>query len=85
LLENGHYERQGPAHTWESPFWLTERTTFNLTRHSFHHLVPSKGASEIERVPTSPEMPLSYGTMVIVATIPPLFRKLMEPRLPPME
>jgi hypothetical protein len=81
LLENGHHERQGPSHTWESSFWLSERVTFNLTRHNFHHLAPPKEASCIERIPTAPHMPFGYGTMVIIAAIPALFRKLMEPRL----
>jgi alkane 1-monooxygenase len=81
LLDNGRYERTGLSHSWESPFWLSERITCNLTRHNFHHLAPSLTSDSLERIPSGPQMPLSYGTMVLVASIPSLFRKLMEPRL----
>jgi alkane 1-monooxygenase len=84
-LADGRYEPTNPSHTWESPFWLSERMTFNMTRHNFHHLAPSKKSCHLERVPTAPQMPFSYGTMVVVAAIPPIFRRLMEPRLPLIE
>jgi alkane 1-monooxygenase len=84
-LENGHHEKTTAAHTWEAPFWLSERVTLNLTRHSFHHLSPGKECAAIERVPAGPQMPLSYGTMVLVAAIPPLFQRIMAPHLPAMD
>ena len=82
LLENGRYERAGPAHAWESPYWLSERFTFNLTRHGFHHLMPTKEAYSLQRLPAAPQMPYSYGTTVLLAGIPFLFRKIMEPHIP---
>jgi alkane 1-monooxygenase len=80
-LADGRFERQSAAHTWESPFWLSERMMFNMSRHGFHHLAPGRPSARLERVQAAPQMPLSYGTMVIIAAIPPLFRRLMEPRL----
>jgi fatty acid desaturase len=81
-LDDGRYERQGPSHTWESHFWLSERLTMNLTRHNFHHLLPGRDADTLERVPEAPQMPCSYSSMVMVAAVPPIFRRMMIPRLP---
>jgi len=82
LLPDGRFERAGPDHAWESPYWLSERITLNLTRHGFHHLIPTKEADTLQRLPKAPQMPSSYGTMVMVAMFPPLFRRMMEPHLP---
>ncbi|HVV81892.1 MAG TPA: fatty acid desaturase [Kofleriaceae bacterium] len=79
---DGTYEKATAAHTWESPFWLSERVTLNLTRHNFHHLSPGKHCSDIARVAEGPALPVSYGAMVVLATIPPAFRRVMNKRLP---
>jgi alkane 1-monooxygenase len=80
VLPDGRREAFGPAHTWESPFWLSERITFNMTRHAAHHFSPMTEPGGLSRVPSGPQMPLSYGMMIIIAVWPPLFRSMMEPR-----
>ena len=66
--------------TWESPFWLSERITFNMTRHAADHFSPMTEPGRLSRVRSGPQMPLSYGMMIIIAVWPPLFRSMMEPR-----
>lgn len=79
---DGRNERMGPQHTWDCANRISDALLFNLPRHSSHHLEPSLNSDALYRVPQSPQMPTGYAGMALLASVPPLFRKIMTPRLP---
>lgn len=79
---NGRPERMGPQHTWDCANRVSDAMLFNLPRHASHHLEPSLDCDALYRVPASPQMPTGYAGMVLLAFAPPLYRRIMLPRLP---
>jgi alkane 1-monooxygenase len=79
---DGKLERMGPHHTWDCANPVADALLFNLPRHASHHIDPSRNCDELQRTPTSPQMPTGYAGMVLLAMVPPLYKKVMTPRLP---
>ena len=79
---DGKLERMGPHHTWDCANPIADALLFNLPRHASHHIDPSRNCDELQRTPTSPQMPTGYAGMVLLAMVPPLYKKVMTPRLP---
>lgn len=75
-------EPLGAHHIWDCDNPVSNRLLFNLPLHSSHHLEPWRTCEQLHPVPASPQMPTGYAGMVLIATIPPLFRRLVSPRLP---
>lgn len=80
--ENGKPERMGPQHIWDCNNIIADALLFNLPRHANHHLQPSLNCDQLTHTPASPQMPTGYAGMVLLAFIPPLYKKIMTPRLP---
>lgn len=80
--ENGKPERMGPQHIWDCNNTIADALLFNLPRHANHHLQPSLNCDELTHTSASPQMPTGYAGMVLLAFIPPLYKKIMTPRLP---
>ena len=80
-LENGRYARPEPQHSWNSDFWLSNGILLQLQRHSDHHANPSRPFTRLRSWPEAPQLPLGYSAMLTIAFIPPLYRKLIHPRL----
>ena len=78
-MVNGKHERMGPQHTWDCANRVSDAI---LPRHSSHHLEPSLDCNGLSRTPASPQMPTGYAGMTILALLPPLYRRIMTPRLP---
>lgn len=68
-------------HAWAHHCWITNCLTFNNTFHADHHLRPRAPYYELHAMHGSPRLPASYFTMFLVALIPPLWYRLMHPRL----
>ncbi len=81
-LANGDWEPQGAQHSWDSEHRLTRWLLFGLPRHAAHHLRASKPYPELEHRVESPKMPTGYAGMVLLALVPPLWRKVMNERIP---
>jgi alkane 1-monooxygenase len=81
LLGPGVYERVTPLHAWNSPHWLTNALLFNLQRHSDHHVWPARPYYRLRHRPESPQLPTGYAGMALLAMVPPLWRRVMHPRL----
>ncbi len=79
---DGKLERMNASHIWDCANGVSDALLFNLPRHSSHHLTPSLTCDDLYRVPKSPQMPTGYAGMVLLAIVPPLYRKIMTPRLP---
>lgn len=79
---HGKPERMGPAHTWDCANRISDLMLFKLPRHAAHHLEPSLNCDQLHRMPAAPQMPLGYAGMSLLAMIPPLYKRVMRPRLP---
>ena len=78
---NGKPERMGVAHTWDCANRVADAMLFNLPRHAAHHIEPSLDCDELYRSPLSPQMPTGYAGMALMAMLPPLYKRVMTPRL----
>jgi len=80
-LATGGYERVSPLHSWNAAHRLTNALLFNLQRHSDHHVWPARRYFELRHHPESPQLPAGYAGMALLAMIPPLWRRVMDPRV----
>lgn len=77
----GRFERVMPWHSWNSSHRLSNWLLINLARHSDHHLVASKRYQVLDHVEAAPQLPAGYGAMLLAALCPPLWRRVMDPRV----
>lgn len=70
-----------PRHSWNTNKRVSSWAMFNLTRHSHHHSKASIPFHKLEPMANSPEMITGYLGTIFVTLIPPLWYKLMEPKL----
>ncbi|KPF69268.1 alkane 1-monooxygenase [beta proteobacterium AAP99] len=77
----GRYERVNVTHSWNSNFALTNLLLFQLQRHSDHHAHAARRYQALRHFDESPQLPAGYATMVVLAAIPPLWRRIMDPRV----
>jgi alkane 1-monooxygenase len=80
-LANGRYEKPEPRHSWNSDFWLSNGMLLQLQRHSDHHANPSRPFTRLRSWSEAPQLPLGYSAMLPIALMPPLYRRLIHPRL----
>lgn len=78
---DGRFERVGVEHSWNSSQRLSNWVTFNLQRHSHHHVQVTRRYQELEHAPGAPQLPTGYAGMIMLALVPPLWRRVMDPRL----
>ncbi|WP_433796415.1 alkane 1-monooxygenase [Actinoplanes sp. CA-252034] len=77
----GRYERVDPRHSWNSDRLTTNVFLFQLQRHSDHHANPLRRYQTLRSFDVSPQLPAGYATMLLTALIPPLWRRVMDPRV----
>ena len=63
----GKYERVAPRHSWNANFRVTNWWLFNLQRHADHHANASRPYYRLRAMEGSPELPLGYPAMVLLA------------------
>ena len=80
-LENGRYERVLPKHSWNSAHRLTNALLVNLPRHADHHYMASRPYQQLRHIEESPQLPTGYAAMVLLALMPPLWKKVMNPKV----
>ncbi len=79
--ENGGLERLGPRHSWNSSRRMNNWSLFNMGRHSDHHRRPTRAYQALEAMEGSPELPTGYAGAILLALAPPLWRRVMDPRV----
>jgi alkane 1-monooxygenase len=77
----GALERLGARHSWNSSRRMNNAALFNMGRHTDHHRHPTRPYQALEGVDGSPELPTGYAGAILMALIPPLWRRVMDPRL----
>jgi hypothetical protein len=70
-----------PRHSWNTNRRISSWTMFNLTRHSHHHAQGEVPYQDLKPYPDAPMMINGYLTTIMVAMIPPLWHKLMTPKV----
>lgn len=70
-----------PRHSWNTNRRVSSWSSFNLTRHSHHHAQGEAPFHRLRPFPEAPEMLGGYLTTILVALVPPLWHRLMIPRL----
>lgn len=78
---NGRFERVTHAHSWNSNFRLTNLMLLHLQRHADHHAHPRRRYQSLRHHADSPQLPAGYATMFLLALVPPLWRRVMDPRV----
>jgi alkane 1-monooxygenase len=82
-LTNERFGNMTPAHSWDSYHRFSNYLEFHLQRHADHHTTPTKSYSELQIEPIeSPRLPAGYPIMVTLALAPPLWRWIMDPKIP---
>jgi alkane 1-monooxygenase len=79
--EDGRYERTRPDHSWNSDNVSSNVLLYHLQRHSDHHAHPLRRFQALRHFDEAPELPSGYATMMLLAIFPPVWRRIMDPRL----
>ena len=79
--EDGRYERTRPEHSWNSNSVASNVLLYHLQRHSDHHANPTRRYQSLRHFDEAPELPTGYAGMILLATVPPLWRRVMDPRV----
>ncbi len=77
---HGRPEPFAAVHAWNADRPLTNLLVANLQRHSDHHLHPHRPYETLRPLP-SPQLPSGYAGCIFLALWPPVWFRLMHPRL----
>jgi alkane 1-monooxygenase len=80
-LNEFRYEDTNPKHSWNSNHLIGRLFLFELSRHSDHHFKAYKKYPTLNNHQESPQMPTGYPGMMLLAAIPPLWFKVMNPKV----
>jgi alkane 1-monooxygenase len=80
-VEHGRYERVQPHHSWNSNHLIGRMILFELSRHSDHHYKASRKYQILKHHHQSPQMPTGYPGMMLLSFLPPLWFKMMNPKI----
>jgi alkane 1-monooxygenase len=80
-LPSGEPEPVTEVHSWNCNTWLVNAYLFNLQKHADHHAHPGREYLSLRDMPNAPQLPLGYGSMMLVCLLPQLWFKMMHPRL----
>ena len=76
--EDGRYERCRPEHSWNSNNVASNVLLYHLQRHSDHHANPTRRYQALRHVDEAPQLPTGYAGMIVLAWVPPLWRRVMD-------
>lgn len=82
-LGDGKYEHVQPRHSWNAAHKVSNWLLINLQRHSDHHYKPDRRFPLLQSHPpeAAPQLPFGYPVMTMAAMVPPLWRRVMNPRV----
>jgi len=82
-LGDGKYEPVLPRHSWNADHKATNWLLINLQRHSDHHYKPDRRFPLLQTYTAdeAPLLPYGYPVMTTAALVPPLFKRMMNPRV----
>lgn len=77
----GRVEPVRAMHSWNSDQQVSRVLLFELPRHTDHHMNAGRPYASLQSVPGAPQLPAGYPTMVLLALLPPLWFRVMDPRV----
>lgn len=77
----GAYGPVTPRHSWNSDHAVSGAFLFQLPRHADHHAHAGKAFDELSSRDDAPTLPYGYPTLVLIALVPPLWFRWMDPRV----
>jgi len=82
-LGDGKYEHVHPRHSWNAAHRASNWLLINLQRHSDHHYKPDRRFPVLQTYgpETAPQLPYGYPIMTIMAMMPWVWRRVMNPRV----
>lgn len=82
-LGDGKYEHVKPHHSWNAAHKASNWLLINLQRHSDHHYKPDRRFPLLQNYTEdeAPQLPYGYPIMTMAAMIPPVWRRVMNPRV----
>ncbi|AHH21087.1 putative alkane 1-monooxygenase [Nocardia nova SH22a] len=80
-LPGGRWARCSPADSWNSDRLVTNIFLFHLQRHSDHHANPGRRYQTLRSTREAPQLPAGYASMILLAAVPPLWRRVMDPKV----
>ena len=82
-LGDGKYEYVQPRHSWNASQKASNWLLINLQRHSDHHFKPDRRFPLLQNYEEdeAPQLPYGYPIMTMAAMAPPLWRRVMNPRV----
>ncbi len=82
-LGEGKYEHVQPKHSWNAAHKASNWMLINLQRHSDHHYKPDRRFPVLQNYGSdeAPQLPFGYPVMTMLAMVPPLWRRYMNPQV----
>lgn len=80
-LPNGRYEPCRPEHSWNTNHIFSNLLLFHLQRHSDHHSNPMRPYQALRDFKDLPKLPSGYPGCFVLAFIPPLWFRVMNPKV----
>lgn len=80
-ISPGKYEKVNPLHSWNANHFFSNLLLFHLQRHSDHHAYASRPYQVLRHFDESPQLPFGYPVMILMSLCPPLWFRIMNPRL----
>ena len=77
-LPDGGYEPVQVGHAWSQALHLDDLLLLNLGRHGDHHAHPQTAFELLETPADAPRYPHTYAVMIVLALVPPLFRRVAD-------
>lgn len=81
IRDNGKPEPFAMRHSWNSGHPASSALMLNAPRHSDHHAYPARPYPALTLPKDAPLLPYSLPIMAVIALLPPLWRKVMDPRV----
>jgi alkane 1-monooxygenase len=78
---DGRYERCQPHHSWNANHTASNLVLFHLERHSDHHAFAARRYQSLRHYDNVPQLPSGYFGMFLLSYIPPLWRRVMDPKV----
>ncbi|WP_422032350.1 alkane 1-monooxygenase [Roseovarius sp.] len=82
-LGEGRYEHVKPQHSWNAAHKASNWLLINLQRHSDHHYKPDRRFPLLQNYgqDEAPQLPYGYPVMTMAAMVPPVWHRVMNPRV----
>lgn len=77
----GRLEPVRARHSWNSDHQVSRILLFELPRHTDHHMNGSRPYQTLHSVEGAPQLPAGYPAMVLLALLPPLWFRVMNPQV----